>query len=243
MYIQKWIAGLFCIVIVCAFCQCKVGSASRSKGISVLLVGGGSSHDFNRWYKQGDVTTLEQNNFASVTYTDNTDSIQYYLPNTDVLFLSNNQPISSAASRQAIVNHINAGKGVVVAHAALWYNWSDWPEYNLQIAGGGSKGHNRYGSFDVTILDSLHPVTKGVSTKFSLKDELYYYIPDTAGPGIEVLANASSAVNDKIHPSVFVIKNPKARIVGIALGHDGDAHDFSPYQTFLRNSIRWVARK
>lgn len=237
------------ILILCSLTliQCKVNSSvggkNKPKGIRVLIVGGGSSHDFIKWYKQADATTLSKDGFATVTYTGNTDSILNFLPNTDVLYLSNNQPIANPAVRQAIFNHVNAGKGLVLAHAALWYNWKDWPEYNLQLVSGGSRGHNKYGPFEVTVINQNHPVTKGVDTKFKLKDELYYYITDPAGPGIEVLANAKAEGSDKIYPSVFIIKNPKARIVGIALGHDAEAHDIAPYQTLLRNAVKWAARK
>lgn len=241
---------IFLQVILIAFTflltQCKVSSSagsSRSKGINILMVGGGSSHDFDRWYKQADAETLQRDGFATVSYTSNPDSILYYLPNADVLYLSNNQPINNPAVRQAIFNHVNAGKGLVLAHAALWYNWKDWPEYNLQLASGGSRGHNKYGSFDVTVVNQSHPVTKGVENKFTLKDELYYYTPDPAGAGVEVLANASAAGSDKIYPSVFVIKHSKAKIVGIALGHDAESHDIAPYQNLLRNAVQWVAGK
>ncbi len=237
------------ILIVCslALIQCKVnstvGAKGKAKSIRVLLVGGGSSHDFNRWYKQADAATLDKDGFATVTYTDNTDSILNLLPNADVLYLSNNQPVANPKVRQAISDHVNAGKGLVLAHAALWYNWKDWPEYNLQLVSGGSRGHNKYGPFDVTVTNQNHPVMEGVDAKFNLKDELYYYTPDPAGPGIEVLANAKAEGSDKIYPSVFIVKNPKARIVGIALGHDAEAHDIVPYQTLLRNAVKWVARK
>jgi type 1 glutamine amidotransferase len=247
VFLRKKILLLTLIFCSLLLVQCKVnstvGGKSRPKGIEVLMVGGGSSHDFNRWYKQADATTLEKDGFATVTYTGNTDSILNFLPNSDVLYLSNNQPIANPAVRQAIFNHVNAGKGLVLAHAALWYNWKDWPEYNMQLVSGGSKGHNKYGPFDVNVINQNHPVMKGVPAKFNLKDELYYYIPDPAGPGIEVLANAKAEGSDKIYPSVFIVKNPKARIVGIALGHDAEAHDIVPYQTLLRNAIKWVARK
>ncbi len=61
--------------------------------------------------------------------------------------------------------------------------------------------------------------------------------------GVEVLANASAAGSDKIYPSVFVIKHPKAKIVGVALGHDAESHSIAPYQNMLRNAVRWVANK
>ena len=247
LFFRKETLSFILIIFSLMLIQCKVSSSAmaqaNSKSIRVLIVGGGTSHDFNRWYRQADAATLARDGFASATYTDNTDSILYYLPNADVLYLSNNQPISNPKVREAIFNHVNSGRGLVLAHAALWYNWKDWPEYNLQLAGGGSRGHNHYGTFDVTVINQSHPVTKGVDKKFTLKDELYYYIPDPAGPGIEVLANANEAGSDKIYPSVFIVKNPKARIVGIALGHDAEAHDIVPYQTLLRNAVKWAAHK
>lgn len=247
----NFIRTKYCLILLLAggfaLSECKVSKPgmgkSNSKSIRVLMVGGGSSHDFDKWYKQADVATLQRDGFADVHYTSTPDSILYFLPNVDVLYLSNNQPISNAAVRQAIFNHVNSGKGLVLAHAALWYNWKDWPEYNLQLVSGGSKGHNKYGPFDVTIINQNSPITKGVDSKFTLKDELYYYIPDSAGPGVEVLANAKAEGSDKIFPSVFIVKNPKARIVGIALGHDAESHNIVPYQTLLRNAVNWVAKK
>lgn len=213
----------------------------KKEPINVLIVGGGSSHDFDRWYRQKDVNTLGKKNFASVTYTDVTDSIDEYLPETDVLLLTNNQPISDPEVRQAIFDFVEAGKGLVLAHAALWYNWKDWPEYNQQLVSGGSRGHDKYGNFNVSI-DTKHPVTKKVKD-FSLDDELYYYETDVNGPGIEVLATASAEGSDKSFPSVFIVNNEKARIVGIALGHDAAAHELPEYQTLLKNAVQWAANK
>ena len=235
---------LVLVVMGLGLVNCKTNAAGgKSKGLRVLMVGGGSSHDFDKWYKGADAATLRRDGFASVRYTNVTDSIANYLPDADVLYMVNNHAINSPASRQAIFNFVNAGKGLVLGHAGMWYNWRDWPEFNQQIASGGSRGHDRYGSFEVTVDNPNHPVTKGVDGKFSLKDERYYFIPDASGPGIEVLASSSVAGSDKIFPSVFVVKHPKARIVGLALGHDGESHDIPVYQTLLRNSIQWVANK
>ena len=88
-----------------------------------------------------------------------------------------------------------------------------------------------------------HPVTKGVEPKFTLKDERYYYKPDSTGPGVMVLASSSVSGAETVFPSVFVVKHPKARIVGLALGHDAESHNIANYQALLRNSVKWVARK
>ncbi len=244
-YMNLLSSAAFFTIACLVFCQCASKSAqtsNASEGIRTLIVGGGESHDFDKWFKEADSQILREDGLSTVIYTANTDSIVHYLPDMDVLYLTNNQPIADPNSREAIVDFINEGKGLILGHAALWYNWEDWPEYNQQIVSGGSRGHDKYGEFDVTINDTNHPVTQGVDPKFTLQDELYYFKVDETGPGIEVLATASTEGNEGF-PSVFVVKHPKARIVGLALGHDGESHDQEAYQTILRNALVWVAGK
>jgi type 1 glutamine amidotransferase len=242
---SRILAMLF--VMVLSLCSCGVRSpgntSKESKAIRTLIVGGGSSHDFDKWYKEADTRTLEKDGLASVIYTNDVSSILAQLQNIDVLFLTNNQPMKDPELRKAIFAFVHSGKGLILAHPALWYNWKDWPEYNLQLAGGGSNGHDKYGSFEVTVIDSKHPVTKGITEKFTLKDERYYYKMDEKGLGIKVLANSSVAGSSDIFPSVFIVNNPKSRIVGIALGHDAESHDLPVYQTLIRNAVKWVSRK
>ena len=215
---------------------------SDAKAIRTLIVGGGTSHDFDKWYKQADAETLEKKGLATVTYTDHTDSIAAYLPKTDVLYLANNQPINDPEVRQAIVDFVGNGKGLLLGHAALWYNWSDWPDYNRHLVSGGSRSHDKYGNFSINIIKKKHPITKGVKS-FTLDDELYHFEPDAAGPGIEVLADASAEGSDQRYPSIFLVKHPKGRIVGFAPGHDAAAHNLPAYQTLLRNAVQWAAQK
>lgn len=213
----------------------------KKKPIKVLMVGGDASHDFDKWYKEVDVATLEKKGLAEVTYTDDTDNIKNYLEGVDVLFLANNKPINDLESREAIFDFAAAGKGIVIAHAGMWYSWRDWPEYNRELVSGGSRGHNRYGEFDVNLTEIKHPVTKGVPSQFTLKDELYYQKVDEKGPGIDVLAYASNSDTEPF-PSVFIVKHAQAKIVGIALGHDAASHDLEAYQTLIRNAVKWAAK-
>jgi type 1 glutamine amidotransferase len=236
-YRRKLIAfSLFAIALF--FCGTTVAAGK----IRVLIVGGGTSHDFDRWYKQVDAATLERDGLCAVVYTSNTDSIPQYLKTADVLYLVTNQPVNTE-SRKAIFDFVNAGKGLVLGHPALWYNWLDWVDYNLKLVSGGANKHDPYGSFDEDIVNPNHPVTKGVEQHFKLKDERYHYAVDPSGPGIEVLATNHVAGNVIVYPSVFVVKNRQARIVGIALGHDEGSHNIAPYQTLLRNAVKWVAHK
>jgi type 1 glutamine amidotransferase len=203
----------------------------------ILIVGGGSSHDFEKWFHRADSALLK------ATYTSNVAQIAAALPEVNVLYLSNNQPIPDAATRKGIFDFLDAGKGLILGHAANWYNWKDWPEYNRDIVGGGSRGHEKYQDFEVTIVDESSPITAGVPKTFRVKDELYGYVKDPQGPDIHVLATGKSLESGKEWPVVFTVAHPKARIVGITLGHDGAAHDGEPYQRLLQNAAAWAARK
>jgi len=203
----------------------------------ILIVGGGSSHDFEKWFNKADAGLLK------AAYTADVAQIAGALPKLDVLYLSNNQPIPDAATRKAIFDFADAGKGLLLVHPACWYNWKDWPEYNRQLVAGGSRGHEKYQEFEVTINDEASPITAGVPKTFRVKDELYGYVKDPAGPEIHVLATGKSLQTGKEWPVVFTVAHPKARIVGITLGHDGAAHDGEPYRKLLQNAAAWAAKK
>jgi type 1 glutamine amidotransferase len=111
------------------------------------------------------------------------------------------------------------------------------------LAGGGARSHDALGPFEVKVLKQ-HPVTKGLPESFKVIDELYQFKTDASGSPIEVLAETSpSGVTKKSHASIFIVKHPKARIVGIALGHDGRVHDLPEYKTLLQNAATWASGK
>ena len=61
---------------------------------------------------------------------------------------------------------------------------------------------------------------------------------------IEVLAETSPSVRYKQpHPAVWITSHPKARIVGITLGHDERTHDLAPFKTLLANAVTWAAKR
>ncbi len=212
-------------------------------GIKTLMVGGGSSHDFSRWFDKYDRETLSEGGLASVNYTDKPAAITGALKDIDVLYQSANQKMEDKALRKAIFDFAEAGKGIVFVHAGVWYNWSDWQEYNRVLVGGGSRGHDRFGEFEVNLDVKDHPVMKGVDATFKITDELYYQKFEENGTPVQVLATAKNLTSGKTYPSVWIVKHPKARIVCIALGHDGLAHGHPAYKAMLRNAVTWAAGK
>jgi putative heme-binding domain-containing protein len=216
----------------------EVGEAQAApeKSPMCLIVGGGSSHDFEKFWKGTDAETL------GAGYTSNPDEILPKLGGLQVLYLGNNQPLKDPALRKGIFDHVEAGKGLLLVHASTWYNWKDWPEYNKTLVGGGSRGHEKLQEFEVLPVEGAHPVMAGVPS-FKVKDELYRFEKDEAGAEIQVLAKGKSLETGKEYPVVWVVKHAKGKIVAITLGHDGDAHNHAAYKTLLKNAAAWVQGK
>lgn len=212
-------------------------------GIKTLLIGGGASHDYERWFNVADVAMLNGSGKISANYLEPQDVSVESVKAADVLLISANKAFPDSAVRDAIMAHAAAGKGLVLLHPGLWYNWQDWSVFNKELAGGGSRGHDRYGEFEVTVTGGTHALLTGVPASFKLSDELYYFEPDASGTPIKVLATAHSNSKNKDFPQVFVVEHPKTRIVGITLGHDGIAHSLGAYKQLLKNAVFWTAKK
>ncbi|MBK8038043.1 MAG: ThuA domain-containing protein [Verrucomicrobiaceae bacterium] len=213
----------------------------------VLVIGGGSSHNFKDFFGTTDVATLKAAGF-SVHYTEDRDQAAAELANADAAIISVNRKFfDTAAYRKALFEFAAAGKGIVMLHPGTWYGFSGWPELNAQIVGGGARGHDKIHPFDVKAVKADHPVMKDVPASFTVEDELYYVNAEGAPEGtnpIEVLAETSNSDKyQKPHPSVWITKHPKARVVGIALGHDARVHDLKPYQQLIINAAKWTSGK
>lgn len=204
----------------------------------ILIVGGGASHDFERWFNLEDSKILSDAG-ANVRYTDNVEYIKEILPDLDILYLSNNQPLPDPELRKAILDFVESGNDLLLVHAAIWYNWNDWPEYNQKLVGGGSRGHDEFGSFEVQVVNPDHPVMDMVPASFQITDELYYFEKDKDGSEIEVLAKGVELGTGDEFPVVWTVDYGEGQITCITLGHDDKAHHHSAYKKILRNSLSW----
>jgi putative membrane-bound dehydrogenase-like protein len=204
-----------------------------------LIVGGGSSHNFDRWFNKEDRATLAKA-FIDVQYTDQVNLIAPVLDKLEVLYLCTNQQLTNKAVRDGIMARAAAGKGILLVHPALWYNWADWPEYNQKLVGGGARSHDKFGEFEVTVIDEAHPIMKGVPQTFKISDELYHFQKDVTGPPIKVLAIGKNIETGKTYPVVWTTQAPNARIVCITLGHDDKSHQLLAFQTLLVNAHEWA---
>lgn len=208
---------------------------------NILTFGGGQHHDFEQWTNEADTATLEEIG-ATVTYTEDPDDILPALSEIDVLYMSNNQPIPDAETRQAIFDFLDEGKRLMLVHSSIWYNWGDWPEFNRDIVGGGSRSHPPLRAFEVTVVDGDHPIMADVPESFTIVDELYRIEKDEEGSEIHVLAEAKEEGTENVFPVVWTVEHPDGRIVCNTLGHDGRAHEHPAFKTLLQNSVRWLVQ-
>lgn len=213
--------------------------AEDKKATKIAVTGGGGSHDFLKFFGIADGKVLSENGENTVIYSEDVGEIGKLIPAMDVLMLTNNQPLD-ATVKNAIFNQVNEGKlDMLIYHPSTWYNWEDWPEYNKQLVGGGSRSHEELQEFEVIIKKPDHPVMKGVPTRFRIVDELYRWEKDSAAE-IEVLAIGKGLESGEEYPVVWIVKHPKAKIVGNTLGHDERAHSHEAYKAILKNGLDWV---
>ena len=207
-----------------------------------MMSGGGSSHNFVRVFGIMDGKVLSSEGKNSVVYTENPKELEQNLQDAQVLHISNNKPIGES-TRNAIFAQVNKGMSMLICHPSTWYNWEDWPQYNKQLVGGGSRSHEKLQEFEVLVTRPDHPIMKGVPARFRIFDELYRWEKDPGGTPIEVLAIGKSLETGDEFPVVWVVKHPKAKIVGNTLGHDERAHRTAPYKRLLKNSVQWALKK
>jgi putative membrane-bound dehydrogenase-like protein len=219
--------------------ETKSAPPAPPEPLDVFLFGGGSSHDFERWFGQRDLATLAEAGIAKARFSTRVSELLPQLASTKVLVLSANQPLPGPELRRGIVEFVEKGGGLLVLHPAIWFNWSDWPEYNAGLVGGGSRSHEDYGEFEVRIEPPASPLTRGIDTPFRIQDELYRAELDPSAAD-HVLATGRSLKTGAEFPVAWSRARGRGHIVCITLGHDGGAHELASFRKLLANSVSWL---
>ena len=213
--------------------------------LRVLFAGAGSSHNFPAFFLGTDAQTAKAAGY-DVAATPNLKETLALLPQADLfVFSGNHGQFGTPEFQKAIRDFAVAGKGIVLLHAATWYNWPLTTKYNDEFVCGGSRNHG-HSDFTFTVTKPEHPIMKGVPATFVVNDESYN-IELTRPEGAEVLGTIPRQTpkegQSKILPSVWTVKYPGAKVVCIALGHDEKSHDHPAYKQLLLNSLTWVTQK
>jgi uncharacterized protein len=213
--------------------------SERKAGVTrVLLAGSGSAHHFPRDFIKIDSEILTKAGH-DVAGTLNGEEAVGLLPEADVIVFSGNDGGQWGTPKfQAALNtHADAGKGIVILHAAAWkWNW-DGGNYNKRFVAGFSPSHGA-GEFEVDINAPDHAIMQGVAENFKIRDESYRheFMKDADAT---VLATNGKGADE--HASVWTVNDPKARIVVITLGHDVNSHNNEQFKSILTNAVKWVS--
>lgn len=218
----------------------KFVEPKAAKTLRVLLVGSGSSHDFPKFFLGTDAVTLKAAGGMDIAATPNLGEALALMKQADVLvFSGNHDQYGSDDFQKALHQFADDGKGLVLLHAATWSH--PWKGYNDRFVAGRTPSHGK-GEFEVTIKDAAHEVTKSLPGTFKITDENYR--PQISSKErVHICAENAPDGSKEPNPSVWVVKDPKTRIVCITLGHDDKAHDHPAFQSLLVNAVKWVASK
>ena len=234
-------------VVVTALLTASVSHAAEHAPVRVLMIVGGDYHDYEalparmaeRVSRHGEVAFDIIDDLAEIS----SDVVRKY----DVLLFNTCvKTAMSTAQREAILEHLRAGKGLIGMHCSLW-SFQDWPAWRDTL-GGFAPGHDKYGEFGVTVLDIDHPVMLGLGKGFSITDEPYWV--DDRGDGVEVLVRTTNVHKDREgedrdrpEPQVWTQTVHSGRVLSITFGHDEKSQTDDNFIRLLHNGIRWVARR
>jgi type 1 glutamine amidotransferase len=179
----------------------------------------------------------------------------------------------SAEFKRGFADLLRSGTGIVALHHAL-AGWPAWPRY-AELLGGAflyrperlrgrdclDSGYAHAVDYEVRVVDE-HPVTRGLPSRFAMRDELYLcevfeeevtpLLRTSAPMTCEHFFSADSAVRGRMndregwpHPEgsdlIGWTKHALASpLVYLQPGDSADAYDNPHYGRLVENAIRWV---
>ena len=196
-----------------------------------------------------------ENNMV-VTEIHNPDPInKEYLEQFDIILQLDYVPYTwSDEAQAAFEEYIDEGKGNWIGfhHASLLGEFDGWPMWEWFSDFLGGIRYQNYipelASAEVTIENSKHPVTKGVTEKFVLPDDEWYIFDRSPRENALVLAivdentyQPASDIKMGDHPVVWSNEAKKAKNVYFLFGHSPKLFDEPAFVQMLSNALIWCA--
>lgn len=149
----------------------------------------------------------------------------------------------SAETKQAFLDHIAKGRGLVIVHAgsSVFY---DWPEFQ-DLACGTWKDGTGHGAIHVervTFAGAESPITQGLAP-FWIRDEFWQNI--AVAPGAKALASVTPDPafkgSGKPENILFTTETGGGRGFALFLGHDATTMRNTAWITLLQRGTEWSA--
>ncbi|MFM9874247.1 MAG: ThuA domain-containing protein [Fimbriimonadaceae bacterium] len=161
-----------------------------------------------------------------------------------VIFLNTTGNILEEPQEKALETYIKQGGGFIGIHAAADTEY-EWPFYG-QLVGAWFKSHPAIQQATVTIINSKHPSTRSLPTKWSRTDEWYDYKalpPSTA----TILAKLDTTTYQnhtmgENHPIVWCQTIEKGRSWYTGMGHTKETYAEPEFRQHLTGGILWAAK-
>jgi len=169
----------------------------------------------------------------NLTYTnDLSDLNEDNLSKYDGLMIYANHDSLTLSQEKAMKSFVENGKGLIPVHSATGcFKNSDW---YLNTIGGQFKSHG-VGSFTGRIINTSHPVMKGV-TEFTSWDETYVH--QKINPDMTVLMER--VVGDVREPYTWVRNQGKGRVFYTAYGHNDSTWTNYGFLNMVSNGVLWA---
>lgn len=220
----------------------KFAEAKKDGTLRVLLVGAGYSHNFPRDFIATDEKTLSKIPNSDVIGTMNLAEALENMPKADVLvFSGNHKQFGTPEFQKALNAFADAGKGILLVHAATWQE--TWQGYNKRFVTGETTSHGRGNVAADCILPAQHPVLNGVPPHFTIQDESYHFKFFDGANSVTLIENKPDGQSPDAHPALWVVKDPKTKIVCYTHGHDDLSHANPAYQKIITNVVQWLGSK
>ena len=155
-------------------------------------------------------------------------------------FMNWETPDPGEQARQNLARFVREGGGVVAVHFSCGA-FQGWPEFEKivgRVYDPKLRGHDPFGSFQVTMTDADHPITRGLKP-FEITDELYTCLAGQLP--IQVLAESKSKVDGKNYAMAFILRYGKGRVFHSPLGHDVGALTNPGAAELFRRGCAWAA--
>lgn len=228
---------------------CTAGFAASAKPVRVLIFSGQNNHNWRETTPKLK-SILEAGGQFQVDVTEHPEQCDAtQLAEYDVL-LSNwntfgNATVTNwpAATRDAIVSFVRAGRGWVTVHAG-GSSFYDWPDYQ-QLAGAVWGEQTRHGMVHtnvVNIVTTNHPITAGLES-FVTCDEFWDDAKISRGAKLlaEVVPKVQFGGSGKPEPVALAEEFGRGRAFCLLLGHDRPSMESAGFEELLRRGTEWAA--